>query len=308
MVIPGNDGADTLSVKIVSKSGADGESPYYKEGDIKNKLYINLHPSILSWILFYSVVLSLAIASSILMIFILIEFIKDNLDTINFNRPWLIYGLFIVLVVLVSGFIIYVHDKPAKIMTGAEMMIYFDIIFKDPNAVTRVMMIPFIVCALISSAGIMVVNLVANETFNESNLKGLSTKKTEKEKLRRYKDLKDKLHTFGLYAGLLVSTTIVGLGLQKKMLVQQISNVEKIYPPEFIISYGSSFTLFLALIFLPSLIYLKYLRMDHNIQIESKTTEKSWWAIGKETRDEVKIVFAIILPLLTSMVQSIIGS
>lgn len=291
------DSTDTLSVNYLSKHGAEGIGPVSK-WNLTEKLYLNLHPAIVNYIIFHGIVISLAWASMLFMLGVIYKLIKEF--GIRFRSKATLISVipFIVLIFLTGLVLDYLIGTRSNNMMGGEIMEYFNIIFIEPEKVLKLVALAIAIASLIPVGGIMIINIAITETFGKS-----STEKIE-EQGKKYKILKDNLNVFALYAGLFVAAAIIGTGLQREMIGGQIHNIELIYPDEIIYAYGMSFSFILGLIFIPSLAYLKYYKRKNNIVITEKTSGVSWWKIGSESISDLKLTLSIILPLLTSIAQS----
>lgn len=258
--------------------------------------YLNVFPKTLLWISYHSLALTIALIAVILLIFpirsLVKEFhIKSKWSTTYPFIPILIGG--IVLAILLSSGIV----KLRALISGDGIIKYFRIIFEPESEIVRYLVGIFLFLAVVPIFGITVINLATKKLSTDPTLKADITK--------HYKSLREKLNTFALVIGFLVSISIIGTKLQKKMIGEQLMNVDAIYPDEFVYLYALTFTLVLALFFLPSLFYLKRIKADHEIKTEDDVLSLGWWKVGKESVDDIKVIFSMILPLITSISQII---
>jgi len=238
------------------------------------------------------------------MLFIL--FLIWNLKTkfeIHFNLKQVLKVIVPLLLVLLIAVFFYkgmTNREVTHLVTGAEIMEHFNIIFGNPTKTVGNMVMAFFAIGLVPLIGIMMVNIAISKLFKlESH--------TETDFISKYNTIKDSLNIFALFTGLLVTITVVGTRLQRNMIAEQIAGKaieNSIYPDEFIYAYGLAFTFLLALFFLPSLVYLKYLKSKKEPITKDNSQNLSWWKIGKESIDDLKLTFSIILPLIGSIVQS----
>lgn len=286
---------DSVSYTITQKSMVYNVPCVQREDRTKAPLFLNVFPGTLNWVLFHSTALSLALASLPFLIALLIRLqTRFQLKLWHKKSLWLIIPIALIAAISIYFKNNVTNDIPA--VFGARIMEHFEIVFNDPrkiivNTVERW----FLIIGIIPLLGILTINSAVNKFFTNKSEYGFSLKEG-------YKSLKDGLNLFALFAGLLVAVSIIGTGLQKKMILEQLMYAEEIYPDEFIFAYGLLFTFLLALFFLPSLAYLKYHKKREAIILGENNA--SWWNIGQESVDDIKLIFSIIIPLLSTMLQS----
>lgn len=290
----------TISQKEIVKDVPTISSSNNQGGKSKARFYLNVFPGTLNWIMFHSTALSLAMTSLIFVIALILR-LKIKFKLVFLSPKTLL--LVIPLLLLVAMSILFERrvTSPSKInaVFGAGIMEYFEIIFDQPKVVVKTIERSFYSIGVFSLFGITTIIMAANKFANNTSKYSFDFKKG-------YKTLKDGLNVFALFTGLLVGVSVIGTSLQKKMIAEQVSHLKEIYPDEFIYAYGLIFTFILALFFLPALVYLKYLKKNSGeIEVENKTP-LGWWNIGQESLDDIKLIFSIILPLLTTVVQSFI--
>jgi len=295
IVLKSNDRIDSLSIRDLSQEG-----PVFKNENTdkiwrKEKLFINTHKSVLNWIVFHSIVLALAFSSSIFIIILISEIVKKFKVKFFTRKSLKLLIPFIILIILTIISIKYVGIKRTTLMSGNEIMEFFGIIFKNPHFTvgTLVRLLSFI--SIIPLSGIIVINIALNESIQKPNTS-----------LWKYKFLRDRLNVFAFYSGCFVAISLIGTRLQREMIKEQIVNIELIYPNDLIFAYGASFSLFLSLFFLPTLIYLKYFEKIYVSKSELDSNSTYWWKISQEAVKDMKLVFSIFLPMITSLFQSYI--
>lgn len=263
---------------------------------INNKAAMNLNPAVFRWIIFHSIAVSLCLASSIFIFFLVYQLFKRYKPHYNFI-------VYLILLLVLSGVIVslVLISKPHnKIMNGVELMTYFGIIFNHPKKIIWIIVLPIYLVSLIPIFGILLINTGTYFTFEKSTseLPNQKGKKNEE-----FLFLKERLNIFAFYLGLLVSLAVIGSGLQRDMIIDQIGDL--LYPKDMIYAYGIAFSTILAFLFIPTSVYLKY---ASKLKPEKTTASKNslWWKIGEDTIDNFKVVFSIILPLLSSIIQPII--
>ncbi len=263
-----------------------------KLSNINSEALMNLNPAVFRWIIFHSVALSLSMASLAFLLYLIAKLFNEFKPYYNL----ITYTSLLVGILGAIGFFLYVSKNQPKILSGGELMENFNFIFKFPDKVINSIVFPMFSVALIPLIGILLVNIATYFSFYK-NIEN----KTIQELVEKYKDIKGNLNIFALFLGLMVSCAVIGTGLQRDMIIGYIGEI--LYPKELIYAYGIVFSLILALFFIPSYAYLRYVGRDY----ANKSNEPgNWWEIGKETIDNFKIVLAIILPLLSSIVQPFI--
>ncbi|MDY8136237.1 hypothetical protein [Aquimarina sp. 2201CG5-10] len=287
-----------LSVSELAIKGIEVSNTNLDHTNIKNQLYVNTHPAALTWILFHSIVLSLATASILFLIFLIYR-IKKQFNIIVFSKKSFktLIPILLLITLTVLSLMFFAKDHQ-RIMGGAKLMTLFDIIFYNPKTIVNSILTVYFAVGVVPLIGILFINIAIRNAFNFN-----TTKQKENWQIN-YKRLKDKLNVFALFIGLLVGSSIISTRLQRDMIAEQIYNIKEIFPDEFIYGYGISFTLILALFFLPSLGYLKYYKQKEGTYSQVKKSPTSWWKLGEESIDDIKLIFSIIIPLLSSIVQS----
>ena len=307
--LPKESKVDTSGILILSKhknridSILFGSSVQYAPADsIKQKLsklnskaFMNLNPAVFRWIIFHSVVLSLSMASLLFMLYIIANLFNEFKSYYKITT----YASLLVGVLSAIAYLFYVSYDQPKILSGGELMEDFKLIFEHPGKVLNSIVFPMFLISLAPLIGILLVNIATYFSFDK-NIENKDAQALQE----KYKDLKDNLNIFALFLGLMVSCAVIGTGLQRDMIISHIGEFNSVlYPKELIYVYGIVFSLILALFFIPSYAYLRYAGRNYT----NKNNEPGkWWEIGKDTIDNIKIVFVIILPLLSSIVQPFI--
>jgi len=265
--------------------------------NLNQALYLNRYPGVLKWIVFHSIALSIGV-TAIPFLLLLMASIKRDFRIHFLSKNSILSWL---LVLSAAGILVFVklNLDNTRLMGGAELMEYFQIIFKNPIDTVGLLVSIFLGVGIFPLIGIMLINLAIAEGQNPK------TAMTKEALSKGYKKLKDALNIFALATGLLVAASVVGTGIQRYMISEQVSQIKLLYPDTFIYAYGLSFTLILALFFIPTLLYLKYFRQQQNIAIK-KDEKSGWWHMGQESIGDIKLIFSIILPLLGSIVEPFI--
>ena len=264
--------------------------------EINDKASLNLNPALFRWIIFHSVSLSLCLASSIFIFYFMLLTYKEYKRYFNLEiRVVLI--TFIIVVILA---LLYIAKPQTRIINGVEIMTYFNINFDNPKCAINIIVWPMYTVSLIPIIGILMGNFATYFAF-ENKIKTIL--QSQEEKTKAYSDLKDRLNIFTFYLGLLVSCAVIGSGLQRDMITNQIGKL--LYPEEMVYAYGIAFSTILALLFIPSFIYLRYAGKEYQNIIDS-TKKEDWWKIGVDTVDNFKLALSVALPLISSIVQPII--
>ena len=260
----------------------------------KKSNYLNVFPATILWISFHSTSLAIGIIAAWLLFFLIRSLIKEfdikfSKTTIFAFIPLLI-GVFALMFALETDLILL-----RSLISGNGVTKYFGIIFPENTDIVRALVGTFLLIAVVPLSGIILINVASkNLSINENLHENMAA---------HYKSLREKLNTFALVTGFLVAISIVGTQLQKKMIGEQITNIDAIYPNEFIYLYALTFTLILALFFIPSLLLLKRIKIDKKIEADTGVMNLGWWKIGKESVDDVKLIFSMILPLIASVSQ-----
>ncbi len=276
-----------------------------KKGSVK-KYYLNVFPGVLNWTVFHCVALSLA-TSSILFIVLLIIRIKNkfevNFKSIDFKLA--ILPMIATILAIVIFYFTISSQQITSLVSGADIMADFDIIFLNPQLLIQRFVAAFLILGCIPLVGMMIINIAIH------NLHTLRLKK-DYDLEGSFKTIKDSLNIFSLFSGLLLGVSIVGTRLQRDMIAEHFDKgkeiIHIIYPDSFIYSYGMGFTLILALFFLPSLLYVNYSKsvLIKKEEVTGSNNNRGFWHIGKDTLEDAKIILSIVLPLISSVVQHFI--
>ena len=302
LTIIGND-TIRLSEKIYNIPSLRVDDIKKKEPDyVEKKFYFNAFPGVLNWIVFHCIALSIGISTLPFILLLIVRLRKAfNIKfkakhTLMASIPLgLVVGITIIFASLISS------DKIIGMVSGEEIMVHFNIIFSNPEVLIRSLVLAFLFLGFFSLIGIMMVNISISKLSNQES--------SDDDKKKGFKLIKDNLNIFALYSGLILGVAIIGTGLQRDMIAEQLesaASISLIFPDSFIYSYGIAFTFVLALFFLPSLVYLKYAQKKTLPLTENKTENTSWWRIGTESIDDIKLIFSIVLPLISSVVQHFI--
>ena len=265
--------------------------------------YLNTHPQVLSWIIFHTTALALSLTGSLYLLTrikrISTKYIK-KMDRGDY--AWLFCGLATILLFLVS----ILFYKP-MMLNGIGIMVHFSLIFNNPLLTVGVVSGLLILMGFVPIAGILYVNLAVYRTL-EQNLDG-----TTKDQAEASKDLKDEMNFFMLYLGLLVSASVIGTGLQREMILQEITNGAVLFPDKMVHAYGFVFTFILFVLFVPSYIYL-HRASDEIVQADPAgeivqpdpapvSDKQNIWKIDEKTIADVKVALMVALPTIGSIVQ-----
>ncbi len=293
---------DTLAVRTISQLEPGASTKGKKLDAIKKRYYLNLNPAVLSWIVFNSIGIALAWASSLFISMLIYQIVRQyginvfGKESINVTIP------FLFLLIITLSLLIFINDNKLIINGGADIMAEFGIIFQNPSKATQYVIRCYMPAGLVAITGILMINLAIYHNFNNKE------KRPANNLANTYKHLKGNLNIFALFAGLLVAISVIGTRLLRNMIGEQLAGVKTIFPDEFIFAYGASFTLILALFFVPTQLYLKYYKYKEHLKLPVQNEMVSWWKIGQESIDDFKLAFSIILPLLSSIVQAFIST
>lgn len=263
--------------------------------------YLNVFPSVLTWVVFHSASLCIGIVCSLLLLYYIVRIFKKLHIEVFSKRAFFNIGIFVAFFLLAGYFFrtVVMNSFPIY-LSGSELMEYFGIIFVEPRSVIGITSLSFGLIWLVPLTGILVIKVGTQKLLADTENDQAYIKST-------YKLLRDGLNIFALFLGLLVAAVIFGTKLQRNMISSHlIGDISLIYPDEFIVSYGLCFTLFLSLFFLPALFFLKFAGRKKEIRLTEKSTETGWWKVGKETLADAQLTLSIILPLLSGLMQEFI--
>lgn len=261
--------------------------------NINNNAFVNLHPKVFKWMIFHTAALSLFMASFLFILNLIIQIWMPWKAMLNLKY-------ILTLILSISGIIVFltVFGKiTPKIWNGIQIMDHFNLIFSNPECAIHFFVWPMQAVSFFPIIGILLINLRVYHVFQKEKIQPTHIE---------YIKLKDTLNIFALYLGLLVSCAVIGTGLQQEMIIGEIPGLKVLYPNEMIYAYGIAFSLTLSLVFIPSYVYLvkasrAFSKADKDEENNSATF--LWLHISKETIDNLKLTFSIILPLLTSIIQ-----
>jgi hypothetical protein len=160
-------------------------------------------------------------------------------------------------------------------------------------------MIPYAVLSLILLLGLLGINFASFRVLGNRSEHDADHKRDD------YFFLKDRLNLFALFSGLMVATAVITSKLHRNILVEEIMNVDLIYPESILTSYGLYFTQLLALFFIPTLLHLKYYKRKSNFQADQRTNKVLWWDVSKDSVEDVKLIFAVLLPIFSGLIQQL---
>lgn len=291
--------------KCISLSSKVYNIPTYeREGIGEKTYYLNSFPGTLNWIIFHCSGIALGITFCFFIFFL----IRDLIDKFNIRFDFKSYKLGIgppgLIVFGMMFFGVLMSTKETfGIIAGSEIMDDFGFIFQHPHNVTSSFIVIYMLVGLFALVGMAIINICISKTVS-----GEMVKKSEIHKI--FKKLKEDLNVFAFFSGLLLGVSIIGTGLQRTMIseyfFQGTEVIQFIYPESFVYVYGIQYTVLLTIFYIPSLIYLNYSKSVAfpREQPKSGSEEKtSWGLIGRDTVEDLKIVFSIFIPLLSSMLE-----
>ncbi|MEM7573290.1 MAG: hypothetical protein AAF433_10335 [Bacteroidota bacterium] len=281
---------DTIAVKntIERVSILPGD----EDDRLRNGLTINFTPKVLVYVVFHSVFLSASIVAMLFMGFLIFRLITEFKIRIRFKENFLsIIGILILLIATVFLFKL-INDSAPRLFGGAKIMETFGIVFNDPVAIVELISYVLMAVAIVALAGIAFINIVTAKLTNN-----LVRDENSFQVLISY------LNTIALFSGLLVAGTVIGTSIQRTMIAEYLKNTNLIFPDEFIALYGVSFSFILAVFFLPTLFYIKSCQRSLDLVNAPDPEKLSWINIGKNTFEELKLLFSISLPILASIFE-----
>jgi len=261
---------------------------------INNEAYFNLNPSILRWTFFAGGSLSIILSSSILIMIAVHQLVQKYKPLFN-SISWICLILSIIVFII---FLLFSSSIQPMLWNGRDLMEKFGLIFNRPKYVTNWIIVPQYIVSIIPVIGILIINIAV---YTSSQSKGNKSTLLKNECIY----LKDKLNIFAIYLSFLVSIAVIGAGLQRDMIISQVSELDILYTKEMIIGHGFSFSLILALIFIPTSIYLSLYGKEN-----LKDNEKSggmWWQTGTNLFNNIKLFLSITLPFFSGIMQQIIS-
>lgn len=270
---------------------------------MRDALTLNFRPKTLTYIFFQSVYIYISIS---IMIMLIIGFlIRNMIQEFKFKIKWkdLRWSLLgIVLLLVITGVLIAMSTNSSRLVGGATLMENFDIIFDEPGSITMFIIVIVAIVGIVCLFGIAFINLITNQVVNDT---------ISKNKADQLKHLKGYLNSMAFFSSFIVAGAVIGTSLQREMIAEYLTNINLIYPNEFVAIYGMVFTFILAIFFVPTLVYIKY--YERELEEEDKQNnageekeELSWLHLGQEIVKEFKIVFAILLPFLISIIDYLI--
>lgn len=286
---------DTVKYQLDPTSQQPDKEKDQALSELNSSAFINLSPSVLTWIFFLSSAIGISLG--------LVPFLFWQIGRLI--RQFQVKGMpsfwITSIATIIAGLVtmIWVHTKRPVLMDGVEIMETFGIIFNDPSAATTSVIYPLMLVGLLPLFGIAAIYSVITRAFDADN--------AETDKEEAYKSIKGYLNVFTLMAALLISCAVISTGMQRDMILDQLISAEALYPQKIIYIYGASFSVLLALFAIPAYAYLQYAASDHLPQTANEDGSKNWWKIGQQSIDNLKTALSIVLPLLTSIIQPLLG-
>ncbi|MCI4670622.1 MAG: hypothetical protein MRZ79_20980 [Bacteroidia bacterium] len=305
--------------------------------EITKYYLLNYKHSVLKWIGFHSGALGFGYALIPFFFILIFQIIKEvnqkSEARLDHKFPIRIFLVSLLLVALSSLFtFLILRGDNVNLLSGADIMADFNIVFYDPNLTIGILVVFFMIVGIPPLLGMLMIvwataklwnekgsldedeNKKITETLAAQSTKDESGQQPKREDLEKpirdgklvklYLSIRDKLNVFAFFSGCLVALSILGSRLQRDMIMDYIPDVKEIYPDLFTYLYGLVFTLLLAMFFLPAQFFLKYFKDERGIAVEAKPESGKWWKIGTESIQDIKLIFALVLPLLTTAVTS----
>lgn len=291
-----------------------------KLGKVNTDAYLNLNPNLFNWIIFHSVLIAFLV---VFLVFFVRSALLDRtfkiprmfLDWISkdswvnkFLSSWIFKKGIVVSALLLLGFFWYLTCLPSiNIWDSVKLLDIFIVDFKS-SVVKNVLGVSLVIALVILLRIIWLLFGLENERKKEN--------KTEKKELiyeatghnqehyyifkvnnsidqQKAKEIVNEINYYSIALSLLVSASIFGTAIQRKMICDLVKGIEHLYPYSFIFSYGLVFSFILALILIPSYIYI----FDGEEAKDNKSKLET-------NIDFLKVIFAVLLPLITSFFNS----
>ncbi|GAB5472415.1 MAG: hypothetical protein Mars2KO_05140 [Maribacter sp.] len=291
--------------KKVELSAKVNSVPRYEREEVgEKKYYLNSFPGVLNWIIFHCGGIALGITFS----FFIVLLIRDLMEKfkIKFDPKSYKLGIgppaIIVFGMILLGTLMSTKDA-LGLVAGSEIMDDFGIIFQHPHFVTSSFIMIYMLVGFFALVGMAIINISVSKTVSDQVVKKTEIYET-------FKRLKEDLNVFAFFSGLLLGIAIIGTGLQRTMISEHFENsaeiIQVIYPASFVYAYGIQYTVVLVIFYIPSLVYLNYSKgaifSHEQLELGGKG-KSSWLSISKNTVEDLKIVFSIFIPLLSSMLE-----
>lgn len=261
-------------------------------------LAYNLNPKLMVWALIFSVLFGLAIGSVPLSLRRALHLARV------FELSWKsILGsvggilLFFVLVLAVSS-----GDGSGKLLSAVQLMVDFKILFFNPRVIEAMVTI-VVLSGSFAVYGILLINFCASGVHSGEG-------QSVKQRFSKLKLLDDNLNVLLGVTSILIMLSVVALSVIHQAIQNQFTVVNAIiFPSEFIYAYGLVFTIFLAIIYLPTHFFLSQIlqELKQTQEFEEIETEgHSKMTLGGTLSKNFQVLFAIIAPLLGSALTEIL--
>jgi hypothetical protein len=295
----------------IKKKNTREEKGKTLEIELSESYFFNQNPKFISWVFMF------CILGGVVFGFIIpnIQHLKSIVYSFGYGKPFInalismaSFGLLVI--VTSSGSIL-----PKKgYMSFANFISELDIYLINDGALKWIIGIMFLANAP-SFFGMFFVN------FNIGNI----DPKTEIKKLSSdFHILNQSLKFFLFVNAIVITLSTVTTGFGREAVLQAIPGINnhKLIPIEFVYLYGLTFTVFLAIIYLPIHFQLRQLgeiiikeknlsMEDHDVDGEKEQSKQasshiSVFTMQSSWLDNMKVSFAILGPLLTSLVGEFI--
>lgn len=302
---------------------------------VNTEAHLNLNPNLFNWIIFHSALI--AFSSVFLAFFLLDRMFKtsallatwitkaswlkkllDRIPKISWLKKFITWFFkkcinYLIVASSLLGFFWYLNYLPdINIWDGMKLLDIFIVSFKS-SVVKIVLGVNFIISVVMLMRIFWLLFGLKNERINE-NLQ--NENKTEKKESiyevighnqeyyhvskvsnsidnQKAKEIVNEINYYSLALSLLVSASIFGSAIQREMICDLVKGLDHLYPYSFIFSYGLVFSFILALVLIPSYIYI-----FSGEEVKDKKSNL------EANIDFLKIIFAVLLPLITSFFKS----
>jgi hypothetical protein len=284
---------DTTQIVTASKPAVQMDSTL---------LAYNLNPKLMVWALVFSTLFGLALGSVPLSVGRSAHLIRI------FGISWraLLGSIVIILVFFVLVLSVSSGEGSGKLLSAVQLMMDFKIIFFDPKGI-EIMITVVVLTGSFAAYGILLINFCASTILSGEDQSAM-------QRFSKLKLLDDNLNVLLGVISILIMLSVVALSVIHQAIQNQFTVVNaNIFPSEFIYAYGLVFTIFLAIIYLPTHFYLNQILVEvkqskdfEGLQAE----EHSKMVLGGTLSKNFQVLFAIIAPLLgsalTEMLQQVV--
>ncbi len=265
-------------------------------------LVFNHNPKFLIWMIVFSLMTSYAFS----FLPILLHRIKNDLKFFRISKAERIAAI-ILSVIILFAYALGSGDSK-NLLSILDINELTGVLFKN-RYLLEILIVANIAVGMLAFVGQLLIGIAISKLSPDSGKKSLD--KTI-ERFNRYRESLKFYLSFS--AGMISFSVITSSFLRKSLLAVMDAGTFQLFPVEFIFAYGVSFTLVLAIFYLPIYYHLRLKGeslkkefLDMNLDKEHEEMANSVFTITEKGISNFKVALSILSPLITSILGDIIS-